>query len=267
MRRAFESILLTGILAGPVACRGAEPKSPAGEGPTSAEPAAAKPEHDHHHDHAHAHGSDHDRTGMQEGHRHAGPMNHRFEDAEAWAKHFESEERLAWQKPDEVVASLDLPPDAKIADIGAGTGYFSVRLARAVPQGVVYAQDVEPDMVRYLEERAGKEGLDNLRPVRGTGDDPALPEPVDVVFLTNVYHHIPARPAYFAKVRDRLAPGGRLVIVDFKKDAPADAPGPGPEHRIAQDQVVDELSQAGFALARADRELLPYQYVLTFTVD
>ena len=265
MRPALEAILLTAIVAGPLGCRGAEPTSPAAEGSASAEPAARAQGHDHDHDHAHVHGAGHDRTGMQEGHRHHGAMNHRFEDAEAWAKHFESEERLAWQKPDEVVASLNLPPGAKVADIGAGTGYFSVRLAKAVPQGVVYAQDVEPDMVRYLEKRAGEEGLTNLRPVQGTGDDPALPEPVDVVFLTNVYHHIADRPAYFAKVREGLAPRGRLVIVDFEKDAPADAPGPGPEHRIAQEKVVDELSQAGFALAQADRELLPYQYVLTFT--
>jgi SAM-dependent methyltransferase len=197
-------------------------------------------------------------------HQHHDAMPHRFEDAEAWAEHFESPERLQWQKPDDVVARLELPRDAVVADVGAGTGYFAVRFARAVPDGKVFASDIEPDMVRYLSDRAQREGLANLVAVQGTAADPRLPEPVDVVFVCNVYHHIDDRPAFFGRIADALAPGGRLVLVDFKKDAPPDTPGPPPEHRIAQAQMVDELATVGWSLSSADSELLPYQYIAVF---
>jgi ubiquinone/menaquinone biosynthesis C-methylase UbiE len=206
--------------------------------------------------HAHAgHGAMH--------HQH-GEMPHRFEDAEAWAKEFDSPERLRWQKPDEVVAHLALPRDARIADVGAGTGYFAVRFARAVPEGRVFASDIEPDMVRYLRERAEREGLDNLVAVEGTADDPKIPEPVDVVFFCNVVHHIANRRAFFERLDRALAPGGRIVIVDFQKDAPPDSPGPPPAHRIALPQMVEELASAGWALTTANTELLPFQYVAIF---
>ncbi len=196
-------------------------------------------------------------------HQHDG-MPHRFEDAATWAKEFDSPERLKWQKPDEVVASLALPSDAKVADVGAGTGYFAVRLARAVPEGKVFASDIEPDMVRWLRERAQREGLDNLVAIEGTAVDPRLPEPVDLVFICNVVHHIADRPAFFANLARSLAPGGRIAIVDFVKDAPPDTPGPPLQHRIAIEQMVEELTAAGFTLTSSDTELLPYQYVAIF---
>ena len=194
-------------------------------------------------------------------------MPHRFEDAEAWAKHFESPERAAWQKPDEVVAGLELPEDAVVADIGAGTGYFAVRLAAAVPNGQVFASDIEPDMVRYVRERAEKEGLANLTAVEGTADDPKIPQPVDVVFICNVYHHIEDRAGFFGRLRASLQPGGRLVLVDFKKDAPEDAPGPPAKHRVAAEQMAAELAEAGYTHVSTDSELLPYQYVIMFTAS
>lgn len=197
-------------------------------------------------------------------HHQHGEMPHRFEDAEAWAKEFDSPERMQWQKPDEVVARLGLEPDAKIADIGAGTGYFAVRFARAVPEGKVFASDIEPDMVRYLRERAQREDLANLVAVQGTPDDPQIPEAVDVVFVCNVYHHISDRPAFFAGLTRALAPGGRLVLVEFKTDAPPDTPGPPLELRVAPQQMAEELGVAGWTLASTDTELLPYQYVATF---
>lgn len=208
---------------------------------------------------------------LDEGHRHHGGQ-HRFDDAEAWAEHFDDPARDAWQKPDAVIAWMGLSPDATVVDLGAGTGYFAVRLARAVPEGLVLANDIEPDMVRYLGERATKEGLDNLRAVQGEPDNPQLdgpdpddPGPIDVAFMCNVYHHIEDPAAFFARVGEHLGEGGRLVIVDFRKDAAEDAPGPPAAMRVAATQVEATLAEVGFVLSRADAELLPHQYVLEFT--
>jgi SAM-dependent methyltransferase len=250
---------------------------------TSSSPAPGSPDAAHH---EHAHGDAHDGHHGAHGPHHdaapaahaghgphadaAGPNaahrghahNHRFEDAEAWAKQFDDPSRDAWQRPEAVLDALGLSPDARVADLGAGTGYFAIRLARRVPHGKVLANDVEPDMVRYLGERAAKEGLTNVVPVQGRPDDPALPEAVDVAFMCNVYHHIEDRPAYFRKLAAQLRPGGRLVVVDFKKDAPDDAPGPPAAMRVARQTLVAELEREGFVLSRVDEALLPHQYVV-----
>ena len=153
-----------------------------------------------------------------------------------------------------------------VADLGAGTGYFTIRLARRVPGGRVLANDIEPDMVRYMGERAAKEGLSNVVPVQGEAADPKLPEAVDIAFMCDVYHHIEDRQGYFRKLAAQLRPGGRVVIVDFKKDAPEDAPGPPPAMRVAQDVMVRELEGAGLRLRRADRDTLPHQYIVELVV-
>jgi SAM-dependent methyltransferase len=193
--------------------------------------------------------------------QHGGHYHHRFDDAEKWARVFDDPARAAWQKPDEVIAALQLAPDASVADIGAGTGYFAARLARAVPAGRVYAVDSEPEMVRYLGERANREGLPNLVPVRAGERDPKLPEPVDVALLVDVYHHIPGRVQYFEGVRSRLRPGGRVAIVDFRLDAPR---GPPRAARVPPGTVREELARAGYTLA-AEHAFLPDQYFLVFT--
>lgn len=210
--------------------------------------------HGHHQGHAAGPNAAHDGSG----HDH----HHRFEDAEAWAEQFDDPSRDAWQRPEAVLDFVDLPADARVADLGAGTGYFTVRLARRVPQGQVLANDLEPDMVRYLGERAAKEGLTNVTPVQGKADDPALPEAVDVAFMCNVYHHIADRKGYFAKLAAQLRPGGRLVVVDFEKDAPDDVPGPPPAMRVAREALIAELAEVGFELVRADSEILPHQYIV-----
>jgi len=196
------------------------------------------------------------------GYRHAGEnAHHRFDDAEKWAKVFEAKERDAWQKPDYVLALLDLPPDAKVADIGSSTGYFAVRFARTLPEGRVYGVDIEPEMDRYLKERAAREGIENLTTVLGAPDDPRIPEPVDLIFVCNTYHHIEERVAYFAARREDLLPGGRIAIVDF---LPGDLPiGPPAAMKIPPEGVTDELGKAGYVLLAHDGEL-PYQYVLLY---
>ena len=245
----LSSVAILGL----VACRGVgSPSSDPEPTPTSAP-----------HDHAAGHGPHH---GPQEmaGHHRPHDMPHRFEDAEAWAKHFDDPQRDAWQKPDAVIESLELPPDAIVADVGAGTGYFTVRLARAVPQGRVIATDVEPDMVRYIDERAEKEGLTNVTAVKNAPGDPGLPEPVDLVFLCDVVHHVADRPAFFSAAAGKLREGGRVVIVDFEPDAPEGTPGPPARHRLSVEALAGELQQAGLKLLRADRDTLPYQYIAVF---
>lgn len=233
--------------------------------PTSAEHPkhAADGKHPAHDLHAQEHESAGELAQPVEDHRaRMHHRHHRFEDAERWAAQFDSAERAAWQKPDAVIAALELKADAQVADLGAGTGYFATRLARAVPQGRVFAQDLEADMVRYLGERAGREGLTNLVAVQGEPDDPKLPEAVDLAIMVDTYHHIADPTAFFARVLDRLRPGGRLVIVDFKKDAPEDAPGPPAAMRIADDLVSAHLVKLGFVHLRTDKDLLPYQYLV-----
>lgn len=190
-------------------------------------------------------------------------IHHRFENAESWAKVFEDTARDAWQKPEYVVQSLQLSPDAKIADIGSATGYFDVHFARAVPQGIAYGIDIEPDMVEYLNSRAKSEGLANLVSILGEPNDPKIPEPVDLIFLCDTYHHIGNRVQYFHNLQKYLKPGGRIVNIDFK---PGDLPvGPGPAHKLDAEQVISELFAAGYHLQGID-ESLPYQYVITVTI-
>lgn len=188
--------------------------------------------------------------------------HHRFTDAAKWAVQFDSPDRAAWQKPDEVIAALGLRPAMKVADLGAGTGYFTVRLAKAVPQGQVVANDLEPDMVRWVADRAAKEGLGNVVTVEGAPDDPKLPGELDVAIMVDTYHHIAEPTRFFGKVRDALKPGGALVIVDFKKDAPDDAPGPPAKMRVDHAIVSAHLTKLGFAHERTELELLPYQYIV-----
>lgn len=193
-------------------------------------------------------------------HHHGHEMPHRFDDAPEWAKRFEDPSRDAWQKPDEVIAALQLPRDAVIADIGAATGYFPVRLARAVPEGRVYGADIEPSMVEYLSARAKREGLPNLHAVLAAPDDPKLPVAVDVVLVVDTYHHIDDRPAYFRRLLAKVKPGGRLAIIDFRKGQPM---GPPEEHRLDAAQVRAELEGAGWAL-QAEHRFLPNQHFLVF---
>ena len=189
-----------------------------------------------------------------------GAFHRRFQDADKWAKEFDDPERDAWQKPEEILDALHLKRTSTVADIGAGTGYFSVRIAKRIPEGKIFAADVEPDMVGYLGERAQREHLTNLVPVQASADAANLPEPVDVVLVVDTYHHIGNRTQYFAKLKPSLRPGGRLAIVDFKADLPS---GPPAQYRIAPARVTEELDAAGYSLVET-LQFLPRQYYLVF---
>jgi SAM-dependent methyltransferase len=147
-----------------------------------------------------------------------------------------------------------------VADIGAGTGYFSARLATMLKAGRVYAVDLEPAMVKHLGERAKREGLANLLPAQATPDSPRLPAKVDLALVVDVYHHIEARERYFGALRESLRRGGRVAIIDFRLDSPE---GPPVSARIAPGRVKAEMAKAGYVLV-AEHGFLPRQYFLVF---
>jgi ubiquinone/menaquinone biosynthesis C-methylase UbiE len=186
---------------------------------------------------------------------------HGFSGAHEWLKVLEDPTRDAWQKPHEVIQALALKPDAVVADIGAGTGYFAIRLSHKVPKGRVYAVDSEPDMVKHLADRAAKGGLKNLRPVLASADDPKLPGEVDLVLLVNVFHHIENRDRWFRRLQDSLRSGARVAIIDFNLESPE---GPPKAARVPVKQVRAELEKAGYRLAR-EHGFLPNQFFLEFT--
>jgi len=194
---------------------------------------------------------------------HDATVHHSFGDAEGWSKTFDDPERDKWQKPAEVVQALGLKAGMVVADLGAGTGYFSRYLSEAVsPGGMVLAIDVEPSMVQRLGERAQREKLSNLVPVLGLPDDPFLPKGrVDRVLIVDTYHHIDSRLEYFSRMRQAMNPGGRVAIVDFqKRPLPV---GPPPEHKLDPAFVQEEMRQAGWKLTE-EKDFLPYQYFLIF---
>jgi ubiquinone/menaquinone biosynthesis C-methylase UbiE len=187
----------------------------------------------------------------------------RFTNIDHWAKVFEDPERQKWQKPDEVVKSLNLKPGDVVVDIGAGTGYFTRRFARAVgPEGKAIGLDIEKNMVKYMQEDARNLNMKNYTARVVKPDDPALePQSVDVVFICNTYHHIGQRVGYMKRLSKSLKPYGRVVIVDFyKKPLPY---GPPVSHKISKQTVIKEFQEAGYQL-KQEWEFLPHQYFLEF---
>ena len=224
-----------------------------GAAPPPAAPAPSPPPA-----HAHAHATEPSHAPEHKDHD-GGGMHHGFKNAEDWAKVFDDPARDAWQEPDRVVAALALTPTMTVADIGAGTGYFAVRIARAVPRGEVIATDLEPDMIRFMTERAQREGLTNLRAIVTPADDPGIPPgSVDRILIVDVWHHLGDRAAYARKLVYALRQGGQLVIVDFKLDAKR---GPPAKFRLAPADVIAELASVGLT-AKVTLELAD-QYVIT----
>ena len=183
-------------------------------------------------------------------------QHHPPRSADEYAKVLESPDRDAWQKPQEVIAALALRKDEIVADLGAGSGYFTRRLAHHAAK--VYAVDLDAQLL----EKAKTSSPANVETVVATPDDPRLgAASVDTVFICDVLHHIEARPAYYAKLERALKPGGRIVIVDFyKRRLPI---GPPPAMKLSPAQVKQEFAAAGFKLSKS-HGFLPHQYFLEF---
>jgi arsenite methyltransferase len=180
---------------------------------------------------------------------------------DAYFAELESPERERWQQPERVIATLRLRPGMTVADVGAGTGYFTRRFASVVgPRGKVLALDTEQEMLDELHRRAPRAGNIELR--RVAPDDPGLtPASVDLVFVCDTGHHLPDRVQYYGKLRRALRPEGRLVLIDFeKRPLPV---GPPVAEKISLDETQHEAERAGFTLG-ASHTFLPYQYFLEF---
>jgi ubiquinone/menaquinone biosynthesis C-methylase UbiE len=171
-------------------------------------------------------------------------------------------DRDLWQRPAEIMDALGIADGSIVADIGAGSGWFTIRLARRVgPQGIVYAQDVQQEMLNAITRRVQREGFTNVRSVLGLKSDPRLTRPVDAVLMVDAYHEVEDRVTMLTNLAKALKPQGRLGIVDFKLDGTG--PGPSSEERVSPDVVVKDAAQAGLKLIRQE-PFLQYQYFLIF---
>ena len=188
-------------------------------------------------------------------------QNH-FVNIKKWVKLFENDKREIWQRPNLVINRVGVKKDSIIADIGSATGYFPVRLAKKANKGRVWAIDIEPQLVNYLNQRAKKEQISNLTSILGTKSDAMIPEAVDFIFSVDTYHHIKNRKDYFKNLQKKLKEEGKVVIIDFKKgDFPI---GPPNSAKISRENVIKEMKQAGLQLKRT-HDFLIYQYILVFT--
>jgi arsenite methyltransferase len=184
-------------------------------------------------------------------------------DAAAYIAALDDPKRDAWQKPREVIAALGLRQGERIADIGAGSGYFALRFAHHVgTEGRVVAIDVSQEMLAHLEQQVKAAGLRNVETKLVPPDDPQLAEAsIDRAFVCDVWHHVDDQAGYLQKLKHALRPSGQLVMIDFqKRELPV---GPPLSMKIAREDLIAQLERLGFRLAR-EHTFLPYQYFLVF---
>lgn len=174
-------------------------------------------------------------------------------------------DRSDWQQPDRVVEALKIRPGSIIADIGSGSGYFTLRLAKATgPSGQTYAIDLDRKALQRLINQAAAQGFTNVRGVVGTTKAPLLkPGSIDLAFTSNTYHHIDDPVAYFRGLRSSLKPAGRLVIVDLDRRSFSRQSTP---HAIARKRILEEMNWAGYRLVEEHR-FLEKQSFLIFQAD
>ena len=192
-------------------------------------------------------------------------MHRLHQDPKAYIAMLDDPARDAYQKPHEVITALSLKPGETVADIGAGSGYFTFRLAHHVGDaGRVYAVDVSPDMIVHLNRRIRDLQVKNVVSVLSAPDDPLLADAaIDRFFICDTWHHIEDHAHYLALIKKMLKPGGQVVMIDFKK---AQTPvGPPMEMRISREDLLKEMEANGFNLA-AEHTFLPDQYFLVFGV-
>ena len=184
-------------------------------------------------------------------------------DSKAYIAMLEDPQRESYQKPHEVLMALDLKQGEVIADVGAGSGYFSFRFSHEVGEsGRVYAVDVSPDMILYLNRCIRDLGTNNVISILAPPDDPLLPDSsVDRFFICDTWHHIENQPQYLKLMKKMLKPNGQLIMIDFhKKELPV---GPPIEMKISREDLVAQMKLADLRLVK-EFDFLPYQYFLVF---
>jgi precorrin-6B methylase 2 len=170
--------------------------------------------------------------------------------------------RSAQERPDLAVDMIDLAPDATVADIGAGTGYVSFRLARKVPQGEVLAVDIQPEMIDLLEAEKAERGIENVAPVLGTAQDPHLdPDTVDLALMVDAYHEFEYPREMMQSLVATLKPGGQVVLAEYRAENPLILIKP--HHKMSQAQVKREMAAVGLEWLKTD-ESLPQQHLMFF---
>jgi len=177
----------------------------------------------------------------------------------------EREGRAESEKPEVVIAAMELKEGMTVAEIGAGTGFFSRRIAKVVgPTGKVYAEDIQPQMLDLLKQHTSKEGVTNVIPVLGAETDPKLPaHGVDRVLLVDVYHEFQKPEPMLAAIRNCLAPGGTVALVEYRLEGES-ASHINIKHRMSVEQVLSEWNAGGFELVRRI-ETLPSQHIFIFS--
>jgi len=189
-------------------------------------------------------------------------MLHPFEDTERYRQFLERTDRSLWQKPDEIIKELHLTGSEKIADIGAGSGYFTFRLARALPAGKVYAIDIAPEMLRHVHHRAMMEGISTIEVIKAEPDDPHVPADADLVFICDVIHHAADKEAWLAKASSRMRTGAKLAVVEFREGALPE--GPPEKIKIPKKRLISMIERNNFRLDADMSAMLPYQVFLVF---
>jgi ubiquinone/menaquinone biosynthesis C-methylase UbiE len=196
--------------------------------------------------------------GVYKGRRIANVMSY------AGAPWLERSDREDEEAPTKLIAKLAVQPGQNIADVGCGSGYYARRLAPLVaPAGKVYGVDIQPEMLRMLEEGARQEGIANIVAVKSEPDDPKLPAgAIDWILLVDVYHELQNPEPMLRKMRDALSPGGRVALVEFRLEGDT-AAHIRTEHRMSVEQVLAEWKPAGFELVELWEEM-PTQHVFVF---
>jgi arsenite methyltransferase len=189
-------------------------------------------------------------------------MHRLHRDPKAYIGALEDPKRDAYQKPHEVIEALGLKPGELIADIGAGSGYFTFHLARHVGvKGKVYAVDTSPDMILHMNRRIRDTKAANVVSILADAHDPLLPELVDRFFICDVWHHVENQPKYLSLIKKMLKRDGEVVIIDFhKKELPV---GPPVRMKIAREEMIKQMETNGLLLTK-EYTFLPYQYFLIF---
>lgn len=174
----------------------------------------------------------------------------------------EGPDRAAWQKPDQIMDALAIADGSAVADIGAGAGWFTIHLARRVgPNGIVYAQDVQRQMLEAIRRRVAREGLQNVETRLGADSAPNLPSgTLDAVLVVDVYPEVENRVTFLRNLAASLKPGGRLGIVNYKPGR--GGPGPAPDEGARVDSASVERDAQAAGLRVSVRQVLPYQYLL-----